>query len=300
MNFKTLDFNPINEKISFNYKIPKNKEQLMYDFYLLTSLPLWGLDGSAKRAPVAEGPAMQLLAKDAQKKLVKYLKDDLLSVVHFAVASEFRHAYAFTMIDGMEHAIGKTNSNKYISNISAIEKGWRANYDYEMAKHYKKEIRHYLEWYVDDKFWDNIGRTMSYNASNKMGSPKKFIELALKTFTLPMWNSDYGGKAWHNIAKGWLKLNSSTNYNDMVVYIDHVFDLQHNTDSVLNKSKSYADTYGTYTWIGTALEAKKHATNLHELVNKASPTLKSFAARVIKAATGDTFDKWAKSADLKI
>jgi hypothetical protein len=310
MELKILQFNPINEKISFNYTIPKNKEELMYDFYLLTSLPLWLLDGSGTTAPVAEGPAMKMLAKEAQTKLVDYLKDDLLDVVFYAIASEFRHAFGFGRVDEIEKVIGRGNMIKYLKNTGLVPpRGIKM-----LQQDLKDKSYHYPQQYMKradhEKFFDTAGRKISYKAVKKTFSDKKFVELCEKLFMADMWKSkqwishgynaeykmrygDYGGPAWKGIAKGWLKLNAASTYDKKVVYIDHVFDLQHNTDSVLNKSKDYADDYGEHDWIRAALETKKHAKPM-ELVLYASGTLKSFAARVIKAATGDTFEKWSK------
>jgi hypothetical protein len=306
MHLKTFQFQPITEKISFNYSIPKNKQELMYDFYLLTSLPLWGLGGvKGTKAPVAEGPAMEMLAKDAQKKLVKYLKVDLLKAVKYSLASEIRHALAFASAKDLEKVFGKQNLYKYLKNLGLI-----SDWDGMMAEIKEGKYSTYFESWMkddgDDFFFEDSGRDLSYKAISKTFTNRQFAELAKKVFMSPIWKevpskdsarlawSKYGGPAWAKIAEGWLKLDSASSYEDMVVYIDHIFDLQHNTDSVLNKVKSYADTDGFHRWIGQALETKKHAQSPFTLIQYASPTLKSFAARVTKAATGETLDKWYK------
>lgn len=307
MKLKTLEFTPLNEKISFNYTVPKNKKELMYDFYILTSLPLWNLGGvKGTLRPQPEAAAMEMLAKDAQNKLVKYLKNDLLDAVYFAIASEFRHVFAFTTYQEIEKLLGAKYTKSYITNLNIMKKGWYQKVTdpdgdgYVVSYFNNSEI-------ASDFFFDENARKLSYLALKKtFSSDEKFINIAAKIFMHKMWTykqsysnkrrwGDYGGLAWANIAKGWIKLNNANSYNDMVVYIDHIFDLQHNTDSVLNKSKAYADSSGKHMWIGYALEDKKHAKSLFELVDKASPSVKSFSARVIKAATGETYEKWLKS-----
>jgi len=298
----------INEKISFNYKIPSNKEQLMYDFYILVSLPVWLLDGHASKAPVAEGPAMKQLATEATKKVVKYLKKDLLDAVHYSMASEFRHALAFSTYSELEKLIGRSKLKKYVDKLGIMQKDW-------LAKMVIDQFDPYAESYFNDDalsenfFFDKDARDVSYSAIKDTWSDKEFAKLAEKVFSNSMWKTtsrntpgkrrwgDYGGRAWANIAKGYQKLDKASSLDDQIVYIDHIFDLQHNTDSVLNKVKSYGDSMGRHTWIGFALENKKHAKSLFALIHNASPTVKSFAARVIKAATGETWEKWTKSID---
>lgn len=303
MNLKILSYSKtINEKISFNYKIPKNKSQLMYDFYLLTALPTWQLGGGMK-APAREDAALKMLADEAQKKIVSYLQPHLLDIVFFAMASEFRHILAFGTYGELEKLLGKTKLKKYINALGVFEKDWESLLD---ANGFD-----YLDSYIDPQhkeffFWKTY-RNNAYEATKKTWSDKEFVKLAEKVFIHKMWKTtathfpsgrtawaDYGGPSWSNIAKGWQKLAKASSYDDKVVYIDHIFDLQHNTDSVLNKSKEYADENGHYDWIGTALEIKKHATSLFDLVDDASPAAKSFSARLIKAATGDTYDAYMK------
>lgn len=316
MELKTLNFNPINEKISFKYSIPKNKSQLMYDFYLLTALPLWGLGGvKGTTRPHPEGPAMEMLAKDAQKNIVNFLKKDLLEVVLFSLASEFRHALSFGRISDILKYMSLSDLIKYVGNMKIIEPDKMAHLKRYAA--IDEEYRgkwNYLDSYLTDEAIDKFYyitrfRRVSYNAILKTWSKDKFVKMAAKIFSDSMWATsstpglhgtvkrrwgDYGGPAWSNIAKGWLKLKAASSYDDKVVYIDHIFDLQHNTDSVLNKSSDYADEFGNHNWIRIALDSKKHAKSLFDLVNDASPAAKSFSARVVKAATGETYDKWYK------
>jgi hypothetical protein len=121
----------------------------------------------------------------------------------------------------------------------------------------------------------------------------KFVDFARNAFVQLNWASNYGGKPWANICEGWIKLKMAKSYNDKVVWIDHVFDLQHNTNTVFNKIKAYSKL-GSYEWIKKALDKKKEAGSLFDIVDDASPSVKTFAARVIKAATGETYHSWMK------
>lgn len=289
MNLKTLQFNPITEKFStLQYSIPKDKEQLMYDFYLLTALPIWGLSGSGLNAPARESEEMISITKEYQQKIVNYLKPELLDVVFYAISCEFRHTFAFMDIDTIKNDKYVNFYKKYLNpilntkfNNIISDPGCR-----------------WIMFYISEAFWDTPGRKIAFNLVKRTGIDyKNFINIAKHCFELNIWSDSYGGQTWANICEGWLKLNSAKNYNSQVVWIDHVFDLQHNTDSVLNKSISYAKS-GSHEWIADALDTKKHATSLFAISDKASPSLKYFAARLIKAATGETYEQYTKKTSL--
>lgn len=297
MDLKTFEFNPVNEKLStFRYKIPKNKSQLMFDFYVLSALPIWGLKTSTRYARDAD--ELTFVTKDTLKKLVKYIQQELLDVVLYALTSEFRHIIAFANINDIKNNKHRKFLEKYISEVVKLH----PNPEFSMLDTPKTiiddELDKYFDGYVDANFFNKNGRSISAKAISKITTPEKFVDIAEDIFNLSVWGAgcfDYGGVAWAKIAQGWKKLNKAKNDSDRIVYIDHVFDLQHNNDTVLNKSKSYADDYGEYEWIKKALDKKKNAKSLFDLVNDCSPSLKYFAARVIKAATGETFQSYMKN-----
>lgn len=65
-------------------------------------------------------------------------------------------------------------------------------------------------------------------------SKESIIEFAMTCFdpTIFEWNEYYGGKNWYNIAKS---LTIESIQNNPVLYLDHAFDLQHNSGVYLDK-----------------------------------------------------------------
>jgi len=295
---------------SFRYKIPTNKKQLLYDFYLLTALPIWGLEGSGTKAPHPDAKEIISVVKDTQKKLVDYLKEEQLDILEFAIASEIRHIIAFirlSVLDKMpkdQQQFAIKFAKKLDKKTDITDPAWRKQ-SAAVLGGYKKptdvEITDIIKVPLD--FYNSGGRAKSYKIIKSMGGfTPKFMKTAKAIFDnndiWGGWSDDYGGPAWGQIVQGWQKLNKASSYEDKVVYIDHVFDLQHNTDSVFNKIESYADGYSGHEWIGKALDKKKHARSLFDLIDDVSPALKYFSARIIKAATGETLQSWSKSKHL--
>ena len=87
----------------------------------------------------------------------------------------------------------------------------------------------------------------------------------------------------------------------MIVALDHVYDLQHNTGSIFTKNIEYAKkgkkvellgllgqkyTVRTdkpdFSWIKKALDFKRDLTSVRELLNKVSPSMRTLASRIIK------------------
>jgi hypothetical protein len=107
------------------------------------------------------------------------------------------------------------------------------------------------------------------------------------------WAGAYGGKPWANICDGWQKLKNSPK-EQLSIWIDHIYDLQHNTDTVFNKLQSYYKESEGWSWIKRALDFKFKSTNVYQFFDKVSPDLKNFAAAVIKDMSGTDFESWAK------
>ena len=298
MDLKTLNFKyvRIGEKLSsFRYSIPKNKKELMYDFYILSALPTWGL----KTATTYERDADELkfVAEDTLEKVCNYLQRDLLDAVYYAICCEFRHYFAFANVVDTTKSSNWPFFKKYLTYLYA---NWRDPHakPYENIDAIIADGQDYWDRFIDTKFFLNqAGRDGSNDAIKSTGvSREKMVAIAENVFNqTKIWYRDgYGGESWAAICRGWKKLNAARGVGDQVVYIDHVFDLQHNTDTVLNKCKDYADDNRSHEWIGDALDDKKRAKSLFDLTNKCTPSLKYFAARVIKAATGETFESYTK------
>lgn len=298
MDLKTLNFkySRLSEKLSsFRYSIPKNKKELMYDFYILSALPTWSLKTATNYA--SEADELEFVAKDTLEKVANYLQKDLLDSVYYAICCEFRHYLAFTTTAIIRKHKYRKFFEKYLAYVMKEFPNPHYSHLTPQDAFDNDSSYSYFDYFIDAAFFHNKdGRETSVAAINSAGvSKSKLIEIAQYCFDEGVWgHEDYGGHMWSKICDGWKKLDSARTLGDKVVYIDHVFDLQHNTDSVLNKSKEYADDNRNHAWISVALDDKKHATSLFDLTKKCTPSLKYFAARLIKAATGETFESYTK------
>ncbi len=77
----------------------------------------------------------------------------------------------------------------------------------------------------------------------------------------------------------------------MAVAIDHVYDLQHNKDTVFNKLKRYYQDGMGYAWIVNALDFKANIQSYHDLLENASGTVKSMAMPILYNRLGQTWEK---------
>ena len=145
----------------------------------------------------------------------------------------------------------------------------------------------------------NQGYKTSYQAAKKAiketgGNVIDFSRMAGDAFKDLNWSTSYGGKKWAEIAKGYIDLRQSlNNYNPeapspssesaekLIAAIDHAFDLEHNTGTVLNKVK-YFDDKG-YDWIKTALDYKRD-NNMYDIASKASSDMRKLGLEVLKVA----------------
>ena len=72
----------------------------------------------------------------------------------------------------------------------------------------------------------------------------------------------------------------------MSVYIDHIYDLQHNSGFILNKNDMYKGS-----WVDKSLDMKLHANDLDEFLHGVSPWVRSLAQRVIYSDERRGYDK---------
>lgn len=79
---------------------------------------------------------------------------------------------------------------------------------------------------------------------------------------------------------------------DIPAAIDHIYDLQHNTDTVFNKLRSYYK--GGYGWIEQALTDKANVKTYFELLKKTSGTVRVLAPPVLYNKLGQTWESATK------
>lgn len=251
---------------NWEYKVPGDKSERLFDFYTLTALPA----SSNEDLEVARQEAVTLILDT----LAKDMGDELL----FAVASEFGHIFD-------RHT--QTDIQKYFSkNLSAETMDFINKYGLTSSKRMPRGTG--LAPALSKEPSGEPDRYRRYTRFLRAAGGKlnEAIAAAEEAFGFErLWNSSYGGKPWAQIAEGCLMLRNAKSQGSKIVAIDHAYDLQHNNDFVFDKLSTYKDKYGELTWLKTALETKKHAKNIYGLLDKTSD-LKNFALAIMKNPIG--------------
>jgi hypothetical protein len=302
------------EEKYYTYRMPEDKSLSMYDFYVLDYLN-YILDQPAKN--FRDLPTdLEDSVRDAVKTLYPALREELLNAVFYAICAEIRHAES--------HAPFNRNLVKSNPKYEEIYKFWRKYQNFHGKSSEQKEELENLydirkpstdQRTPESELQNDTRRNLSYKAANytlkKTGhSRSDFVDMCEYLYRDGSWNSSYGGKAWAGICAGWTMLNQSdkidvtvkgfddkskrpqSSQKPMGVAIDHIYDLQHNTDTVFNKLKAYYNR--GYSWIKTALDDKANVRSYHHLLNKCSGTVKAMALPVLYNKLGTTWEKEMK------
>jgi hypothetical protein len=306
-------FKILNEKRVHKYTIPSSKKRQLFDFYLLSALQsLLPLPSVGYRDL---DPDLELNITEGVNTLFPALRRDLLEAVFYAINAELRHTYQHRRI------------NQELVDTTFTDKEKAA---YEYLKEYRDAHlrgssnkapdapssgdRPPESEKVDSQYARNVMYKGAMYAIKKSGMTlSEWVTMCGKFFKDGAWFGGYGGKAWYDICEGWLMLNNATSISGnmgvmsmlqkgakkpemqipMGVAIDYIYDLQHNTGSVLNKMKAYYDD-GGYEWLKESLDFKRYLKSLYELLPNVSPSLKQAALPVIKNKLGDTLDAFKK------
>ena len=292
---KFIDYIKINEMFSFGnweYKLPDDKKEQMYDFYMLSLL--LGSTNFDMHSPNQEYPnfddmnkkeELDYSLKEVSRELLPELKKELLQSVMFSIAAELRHVFdnpgnkIEDIISRIKKEVGTEESSLFKKYVD-----YKHNPDPNFAKgELHPNLNDSYEPYKD-----------SYKGVLSAGGDRKhWSKLAKWLFKNVKWNSMYSGQKWAEIADGWLKLYNSHSLGDTIAAIDHVYDLQHNTNTVFNKLKSY-EKDGSYNWIKNSLDHKRYLTSSHELIEHLSPKMRRLALAGIKIKEGKTWEDFEK------
>jgi hypothetical protein len=248
---------------SFIYAVPKDKEKQLYDFYMLSTL------GNTGDKDIDDA------VRHTRERLFPTLKKELLKAVFFALMSELRHkglTYAQQYHNEEIENELKTSLGpyadiflKYIDNIRDF-RGGRRTVSSERHPEYPGE---------------ESERLKSYEAAKDAGPRWKMVKAALAAFNKLPWVPGFGGPAWGEVARGWLKLSSAESLEDMQVWIDHVYDLQHNNGTVFNKLKEYYKR-GSHEWLSNALDFKARIKSPWEIRDGVSDSMKRLSQYALK------------------
>lgn len=283
-----------------DYKISKSPKVLLYDFYLLSYISSLILDpGTRKDVGLTgvgysgkffgrEGKELDLDIQNAQRKLLPFLGTKLSQALFIAVTSELRHALDRNQKwSEFKHTKNKTFRN-YIRNLELMSN--KELQDFQSNRNIEQP----------ELAIDSPGRKISYQAAKKAiketgGNVIDFARMAADAFKDLNWSQAYGGPAWAAIANGYVDIRQALdNYNPeapspssesaekLIAAIDHAFDLEHNTGTVLNKVNYFA-VDGGYSWIKQALDDKRDS-DMYVIASKASSDMRKLGHEVLKVA----------------
>ena len=100
----------INEK-NIYYKVPKDKKEQMFDFYLLTfirDLPVNKDNPAIQQQDISITTSVQ----EAAESITNELQSKLLDAVEFALSAEFRHIFENNSAKPIIKAVGKRNPHE--------------------------------------------------------------------------------------------------------------------------------------------------------------------------------------------
>lgn len=279
----------------WEYKLPKDPEKMLYDFYFLSHF-LNDQDTGDEDLDYSLKQAIKEVADGLQKHMVK--------AVRWALACEIRH-----VIDGEGYQGEWSLSRK----LNAKTKDFLADYEDSFMTSKKKQsdvsfkkVKKRIDPISNPKaedYWQKGERLRSYKSiistlKDKGLNDNDFAEVAQDCFNSLKWDSGYGNKSWGRIAKGWQNLVNAKTTGDKFTWIDHVYDLQHNSDTVFDKVSIYYkdemraasddDTFDDeagFAWLKDALDWKRDVEEIREYYNLVSDQLKPVVAFTSKKRT---------------
>lgn len=264
LELSQLGFMPLNEGLG--YYVPKDRELALYDFYMVEYLD--HVLTSSPRAAIHADHKLTWAFEQTRERLLKALRKEMLEDVLFSITCELRHAPTSVL-------------RQLVPSDQEVVKAFAINY-YRMCNN------------VPDHLIQNSGmgsgdRVAAWNSYLLSKVPAgAWVGLAKRAFGEPGWEMSYGGEAWAAICEAWEELNAASRPKDMYLWIDRIWDIEHNSGTVFNKLNKYADD-GSYSWIEKALDFKFNA-GPWELYEKVSPTMKPLAARIMKACGTGTYN----------
>lgn len=272
---------------SITYDLPASKDRLMFDFYGLAFISAIDLDEAMiSRSGLADD------IKYAEDVLLPALKTDMLNAVFFSVCAEARHIF---------------DNRQDWSNFSEPEQAFWRDYGKRMKLGSTSNLpASQRERVPIDK--SVSGSSSSYDWSYKMvmktiaklGITKTaFMNYCENAFRNGNWSTSYGGRRWGDICAGWLHLASAETVDKMYMYIDHVWDLQHNTGTVFNKVQEYSRS-GTHDWIKKALDFKAQVKDIRSLAPNMTSKMKKLVIAAVKASKTAPHAIWLQSLGMAV
>ena len=281
------------EKFS-QYTVPKDPARLLMDFYTINLINGLKYDFSGSIDKVATfgrpGKELQQDIVYAEDKIYPALGQMLDDSVFLAIASEMQFIFSRTQKWADHPELTDNETFKYYARDLKHKK----SSDSALLVHKAEREEFNPNEQSDDDTMKSLRSALK--AIKQTGSSKtKFAEIGYYCFNKLQWSSLFGGKKWGHICRGYIKLhNALSNFKHqpnpktrgtLAVAIDHAVDLAHNTNTVLNKSRTWykGGAGGGWSWIGPVLDFKRNAP-AHAIVDKSSGDLKRLGYEALKAA----------------
>ena len=263
-----------------DYKVSTNPEILLYDFYVVSYLSTLPLDPAQKGFSGTligrDANEIKLDIKNAEDKLLPVLRDKLSEALFIAICAEIRH------ITDRDQNYKDYKNNKLLKN-------YLRNYGMFKDDNLPDEFKPTRNVDRPQQEPSNTGYLHSFKAATKAikdtgSSREQFATLCAELFRKMEWPAMYGGKKWAEIADAYVLLNKTPQTNaQLQVAIDHAYDLQHNTGTVLNKVKTYYNK-GDISWLEKALNFKANLKNVYSLLPRCSSDMRKLALEAFKTA----------------
>ena len=263
-----------------DYKVSTNPEILLYDFYVVSYLSTLPLDPAQKGFSGTligrDANEIKLDIKNAEDKLLPVLRDKLSEALFIAICAEIRH------ITDRDQNYKDYKNNKLLKN-------YLRNYGMFKDDNLPDEFKPTRNVDRPQQVPSNTGYLHSFKAATKAikdtgSSREQFATLCAELFRKMEWPAMYGGKKWAEIADAYVLLNKTPQTNaQLQVAIDHAYDLQHNTGTVLNKVKTYYNK-GDISWLEKALDFKANLKNVYSLLPRCSSDMRKLALEAFKTA----------------
>jgi hypothetical protein len=124
--------------------------------------------------------------------------------------------------------------------------------------------------FADISYEDDDADVFYNRVINNLNAHKISIKDIRKTFADITWENQYGGKIWAKIIDIALEISNKQNtlpLKDVVGYIDKIYDMQHNTGSILNKGK--------WEVLNTDLDKRHDLQSIKEFIPRVTPVVKA-------------------------
>jgi len=240
MKFSDFYKSVLKEGFNFDYRIPKDPNQLVADFYAMFSVHKTDADAFKDLRDEELGFSLEYANKQIIKGLYKFLNEAVLR----ACACEIVHFQAFYDTSLQEEFLEK---NEYLKNMfEKLANAINPDEDgYSLQRLNAEGNRYEIRWKVishisgfnpsDFVYFCKVAFSQRYNMWHSSYGGKAWKDIAAMEYS-------YGGKAWKDIADAWMAMESAYKKFELdeksrEIYgaIDHVVDIEHNNGSILTK-----------------------------------------------------------------